>query len=70
MQSVWPLFSEEANLVGVSNTKRIHVGTYITIKGVRYEVLETGDGNLYLGRVPSAVEVSGNEVVPTPETVV
>jgi hypothetical protein len=60
----------EPEVVGRTHSKRIHVGSCIKLNGVKYEVVETSDGNLLLCPWVDVVAKSGSEVVPTPETVV
>jgi hypothetical protein len=60
----------EPEMVGRTRSKRIHVGSCVKINGVRYEVVETSDGNLLLCPWVDAGAKSASEVVPTPETAV
>jgi hypothetical protein len=60
----------EPEMVGRTRSKRIHVGSCIKVNGLKYEVVETSDGNMLLCPWVDAVAKSVSEVVPTPETVV
>jgi hypothetical protein len=60
----------EPELVGRTRSKRIHVGSCIKVNGLKYEVVETSDGNVLLCPWVDVVAESASEVVPTPETVV
>jgi hypothetical protein len=60
----------EADQVGRTNSKRIHVGSYVNINRTRYLVVDASDGNLVL--LCPEVEVAATDpgVVPAPETAV
>jgi hypothetical protein len=58
----------EATVVGTTRSKRIHVGSCVTIHKVKYEVLETSDGNLVLCPWVEAPEPTVLGVGPAPET--
>jgi hypothetical protein len=60
----------EPEMVGRTRSKRIHVGSCVKVNGIKYEVVETSDGNLLLCPWVDVVAKSVSEVVPTPETVV
>jgi hypothetical protein len=60
----------EPEMVGRTRSKRIHVGSCIKVNGIKYEVVETSDGNMLLCPWVDVVAKSVSEVVPTPETVV
>jgi hypothetical protein len=57
-------------MVGRTRSKRIHVGSCVKINGIKYEVVETSDGNMLLCPWVDVAAKSVSEVVPTPETVV
>jgi len=57
----------EAEWVGKTRSKRIHVGSCVTINKVKYEVLETSDGNLFLCPWVEAPEPTVLGVVAAPE---
>jgi hypothetical protein len=59
----------EPELAGRTRSKRIHVGSCIKVNGVRYEVVETSDGNMLLCPWADVVPKSASEVVPAPGTV-
>jgi hypothetical protein len=58
----------EADCVGQTRSKRIHVGSCITINTRKYEVLETSDGNLFLCPWVEAPAEPVLGVVAAPET--
>jgi hypothetical protein len=60
----------EPEMVGRTRSKRIHVGSCIKVNGLKYEVVETTDGNMLLCPWVDVVAKSVLEVDPTPETVV
>ena len=57
----------EADWVGKTRSKRIHVGSCLTINKTKYEVLETGDGNLFLCPWVEAPDSTVLGVVAAPE---
>jgi hypothetical protein len=60
----------EPEMVGRTRSKRIHVGSCVKVNGIKYEVVETSDGNVLLCPWVDVVAKSVSDVVPTPETVV
>jgi hypothetical protein len=58
----------EADQVGRTNSKRLHVGSYVKINGTRYEVVDAGDGNFVLLCPEVAVAATVLGVSPAPET--
>jgi hypothetical protein len=58
----------EAELVGKSRSKRLRVGSCVTINGVKFEVVETSDGNILLCPWIDAPEPTVLGVVAAPET--
>jgi hypothetical protein len=65
-----PVLPNEPELVGETRSKRIHVGTCIKLKGIKYEVVQTSDGNILLCPWVDMVAESVSEAVPTPSEVV
>jgi hypothetical protein len=60
----------EPEVVGRTRSKRIHVGSCVKVNGIKYEVVETSDGNVLLCPWVDVVATSVSEEVPPPETVV
>jgi hypothetical protein len=60
-------FPNEATVVGRTRSKQMGVGSCITIKGAKYEVAATCDGNLVLSPWLEAPEPTVLGVVPAPE---
>jgi hypothetical protein len=57
----------EATHVGRTRSKRIHVGSCIKVNGLKYEVVETNDGNILMSPWEEASPPPVLGVVGAPE---